>query len=133
MSRAAAFLLTGLFAGLAGLQHVDAGGRHSDKLLKALSGRSALPDAACVNLHDLDGHRIFPRDKAVVFEGPGSLVYLNRFNGVCDNLVDGVSLRLSTPTGRLCRGDIVQMFEPMDGSSRGACALGDFTPFRRAL
>ncbi len=96
-----------------------------------LRGRTADRSVSCVNLHDLRGHRLFPGDEAVVLEGPGSVRYLNRFSGGCTNLRSGLSLQLSTPTGRLCEGEIVQIFDATAGIGHGACTLGRFTPYRR--
>lgn len=104
--------------------------RDDDRLVTALAGRTAAPGQTCVNVHDLRGHRLFPKAEAILFEGRGTTLYLNRPRGGCSGLRD-TSLRTSTPTGRLCEGDIVQLFDRVSGTGHGACSLGPFIPYVR--
>ncbi len=102
------------------------------ELANALAGRTAENPVACVNLRELDGQRLFPREEAVVFEGPGSTLYLNRFSGGCNALRPGLALHVATPTGRICEGEIAQIFDATAGISRGSCIFGPFVPYRNA-
>jgi hypothetical protein len=59
------------------------------------------------------------------------MIYVNRPAGGCPELRVGYALKTRTTSSQLCRGDIVEVFDPLNGFSSGACALGDFTPYRR--
>lgn len=108
----------------AGISAVDA------DLAQALNGKVAQATQACVSLHEVRNQHLLPKSGAIIFEGPWPIVYLNRLGGQCTNLRWGLSLRTGTPAGRLCEGDIVQLFDAASGVSHGACALGPFEPFR---
>ena len=88
------------------------------------------PPVACVNLRDLDGNRS-AGNAAIVFAGRGGRKWVNRPAGGCPTLEFGRALRTRTTSGRLCRGDIATVFDPVPGVEYGACGLGDFEPYRR--
>ena len=72
-------------------------------------------------------------DGGILFgEDIDSRVYVNRPTGGCPSLDGGRFLITRSPTGNLCAGDIVSVREPGPGPDVGSCALGDFTPYRRA-
>jgi hypothetical protein len=101
------------------------------KLAEALSGRIAGLPQDCVNERDLGGHESF-REGVILFSGTTSgVVYVNRPPGGCPGLGFRPALKIQLPTTRLCRGDIVTLFDPATGQDYGGCALGAFTPYRR--
>ena len=101
-------------------------------LAAALSGRIAGPPQDCVNQLDLGGNRSYGRD-VILFSGrTNDVVYVNRPAGGCPDLYSGRALKTKSTTTRLCRGDIVTVFDPFSGVEFGSCGLGEFTPYRRA-
>ena len=84
----------------------------------------------CVNSRDLQGNRSIG-EEAIVFEGPGRRIWINRPAAGCPALTDSRALRVRTTSTQLCRGDIVTVFDPVSGIEYGGCGLGDFTPYER--
>ncbi|WP_114952930.1 hypothetical protein [Sphingosinicella terrae] len=103
----------------------------SQALTAELSGRTAGQPLPCVSQRDLRGNRSVGNE-AILFEGPGDVVYVNRPPGGCATLNSGRTLVTRTTSGRLCRGDIVTIVDPVSGVDFGSCGLGDFVPYRRA-
>ncbi len=100
------------------------------ELARALDGRVAGEPIACVRLTELGGNR--SAGDAIVFDGRGGRIYVNRPAGGCPSLDFGRALRTRPTTGQLCRGDIVTVFDPATGTEYGGCGLGDFVPYDRA-
>ena len=99
-------------------------------LAEALAGRTAGTPVPCVSQRDLRSNRSV--GDAILFDGPGDLVYVNRPAGGCPSLDFGRTLITRTTSSRLCRGDIATVADPVSGVEYGGCALGDFVPYRRA-
>jgi len=99
------------------------------ELAAAIGDRIAEPDVACVSQRDLGGNRSIG-DGAILFQGKGGRIYLNHAEG-CPAIGPGRALIVRTTGSRLCRGDIVQVFDPLSNIGYGGCALGAFTPYRR--
>jgi hypothetical protein len=102
----------------------------SDGLATALAGRTAGAPVTCVSMPSLRGNRSV--GDAIVFDGPGDTIYVNRPGGGCPDLRNGRALQTNTYGSQLCRGDIVRVFDPGTGIEYGGCGLGDFTPYTRA-
>ena len=85
---------------------------------------------SCVNLRNLRGNRS-AGEGAVIFDGPGGRLWVNRPPAGCPMLHSGNALQVRTPTGQLCRGEIVSVFDTGTGFHHGSCGLGDFTPYKR--
>jgi hypothetical protein len=49
----------------------------------------------------------------------------------CTGLRYGDIIVSRTPSGNLCRGDIIRTVSPGSSIPSGSCALGDFIPYRR--
>lgn len=49
----------------------------------------------------------------------------------CDALQRGAIIVARTSYGRFCRGDIIQLIDPVSRFPVGSCAFGDFTPYTR--
>jgi len=101
----------------------------ADELARALEGRVAGAPVSCVRLTELGGNR--SAGDAIVFDGRGSRIYVNRPAGGCPSLNFGRALRTRPTTGQLCRNDIVTVFDPATGTDYGGCGLGDFIPYDR--
>ncbi len=125
-----AALLAILVAGCGGEEGVQSS-RAADSAAEALAGRTAGAPVACVNLRDLRGNRSVG-DGAILFEGPGGMVYVNRPAGGCPDLNAGRTLVTRTPSGRLCSGDIARVVDPVNGIEYGSCGLAEFVPYRRS-
>ena len=97
---------------------------------EAIAGRSAGSPVSCVRQQDLRNSRAVG-DRAILFDGPGGTVYLNRTRSPCPRIQPWHALRhQSTRTG-LCSGDLIQVFDSQTGVEYGGCSLGEFTPYRR--
>lgn len=127
-------LTIGIAAGCAVRAPVEApierAGPIPDAIRAAMQGRVAGQPVACISQIGLRSTRTIAG--AMLFRGPGSVIYVNEGPAGCSALALGRSIRTSAPGGRLCRGDIVTAFDPVSGISHGGCVLGDFVPYRRA-
>ena len=101
-------------------------------LEQALAGRVAEDPQSCVSARDLGSNKSYG-EGAILFRGrTNSVVYVNRPPAGCPDLSFGRALKVRTTSTRLCRGDIINVFDPVSGVEYGSCGLGDFTPYRRA-
>lgn len=101
-----------------------------DQLSVALA--NYVPDGeprSCVEMRNLQGNK--SAGDAIVFDGLGGRIWVNRPAGGCPDLNSGRALQTRTTSTQLCRGDIATVFDPVSGMSYGACGLGDFVPYRR--
>ena len=100
------------------------------KLSKALAGKVAGPPVRCLPPARTNGMTIID-DNTILFRRNSKLVYRNDPPGGCHPLAHGrFSLVTRTMGSGLCRGDIAQVVDNMTGMPAGACALGDFVPYR---
>jgi len=127
--KAAVMILAGLVAGCAMEEPVERSGPVPDAVAEALQGRTPGPPMACVSQRGLRNTRAIAG--AILFEGPGDVIYVNHGPGGCQALAFGRAIRTRNPTGQLCSGDIVTAFEPVSGVEYGGCSLGEFVPYRR--
>ena len=88
------------------------------------------PAESCVSLRQVRGNHSVG-ERAIVFEGLGGRIWVNRPRAGCPDLRHTRALRTETTTSQLCRGDIATIFDPANGIEFGACGLGEFTPYRR--
>ena len=84
---------------------------------------------ACVPHTQLKGNR--SAGDAIIFDGTGGRIWVNRPAGGCPTLDHGRALQTRTSGSQLCRGDIATVFDPVSGTTWGGCGLGDFTPYER--
>jgi hypothetical protein len=118
-----------LAAASAAPEPVDRASAPPSAIAAAMRGRTAGAPVACIDRVGLRNTRAIAG--ALLFEGPGGIVYVNQGVAGCRALAFGGAFRTGSPTGRLCRGDIVTAFEPVSGAEYGGCALGEFVPYRR--
>ena len=100
-------------------------------LAETLGDRVAGPPQQCVQRNTLKGNRGYG-EHTIVFEGPGSTLYVNRTRNACPRLRPWNALRIRAQGNSLCSNELVQVFDPVTGTDYGSCSLGEFTPYRRA-
>ena len=86
------------------------------------------PAVSCVSTRDLEGNR--SAGGAIIFEGHGRRIWVNRPAGGCPDLRNN-ALKIRTTGTQFCRGDIVDVVDLANGIHYGGCGLGDFTPYER--
>ena len=101
------------------------------RLQEALAGRVAGSPVACLQQRDIRGRRAID-EQTILFDGPGSVVYVNRARNACAGLRPWHALRTRTLGTSVCEGDLVVPFDPNSGIEYGGCTLGQFTPYRRS-
>jgi hypothetical protein len=131
MKHIATLGLACLALGCAPAEPVEMSAGTQGRLDEALAGRVAGPPVDCVNSSELRSNRTFG-DGAILFEARGDVLYLNQPPGGCGGLGPGRAFRTTTTVSRMCRGDIITVFEPVSGAEYGGCGLGEFVPYRRA-
>jgi hypothetical protein len=108
------------------------GAEDQARLAEALAGRVAGTPQDCVSEFETGTQQPYAPD-AILFRGrTGDVLYLNRLPTGCPGLTYGKAIAVRTPMSRLCRGDVVTVFDPVSRMETGSCALGPFTPYRLA-
>ncbi len=114
-----------------------ANARHQDRgeearLAAALAGRTAGAPQDCLSEWDLGTQTPYGSDVILFRDRLDQVIYVNRPPVACPGLAYGMAIKVQTPMSRLCRGDLVTVFDPVSGMATGGCSLGAFTPYRRA-
>lgn len=122
--------LLALAAACAPVEPAELSAGAQSELTAALRGLTPAEPVTCVSQRDLRNNRSFGQG-VILFEGRGSMVYLNRPAGGCPGLGRDRTLVTNTPSGQLCRGEIVSIIDPISNTQFGACTLGDFQAYRR--
>ena len=131
MKKIVALSLLPLVAGCMEQRPMEMSARAQTELAAAIEGRTAEAPQSCVSTRDLQGNKS-AGEGAIIFQGRSSnVLYVNRPPAGCPDMRIGYALKTRSPSTQLCRGDIVEVFDPVSGFSAGACGLGDFTPYRR--
>ena len=104
--------------------------RGEAKLERLLEGRVPGRPQSCINLRPHQSSTIVSRT-AIVYEGPGDIIYVNRPRSGADALTDFNVMVSRRPTQRLCRIDTIRMFDPASRALAGVVFLGDFVPYRK--
>ena len=104
--------------------------KDEQRFTRELAGRTAGPARTCVRQGDLRSSRTYGGD-AIVFDGPGSLIYVNKLRQNCPSLDFGRAIKTDTYSTNLCSGDIATAFDPVSGIEYAGCPLGEFVPYRR--
>lgn len=119
-----------LLAGVttAGVSQVDRSAPENPKLTKQLAGMMPGKPQDCITPSRSLGSDRYG-DVTLIKDRQGTL-YLSRFQGGCSaNSSDALISR--RPTERLCRGDIVESRDLVNGITSGSCIYGDFVPYTR--
>jgi hypothetical protein len=133
MIAVAGMALGGLAATAASQASQGPEAREQDRAARLLEGRTAEPVVHCVDQRRLGGNRSLANGDILFGDASSSIVYVNHPSGGCPELGSDRYLVTRSPTGQLCAGDIVTVRETGPGGiETGSCALGDFTPYRRA-
>jgi len=99
-------------------------------LSEALAGRSAGAPVSCVRQRDIRNSRSTGRNM-ILFDGPGSTIYVNEARGFCPRITPRDAIRYRTIGTNICEGELIRIFDPQTGIETGGCTLGSFTPYRR--
>jgi len=79
----------------------------------------------CIDIARIARSRIL-NDQNLFFEIKGGTRYINRLDTRCPGLVTERSYTYSLPTRKLCKEDVIRVFQPETGATRGTCLLGPF-------
>ncbi len=95
-----------------------------------LAGRTAGAPMECIG--DLEGDRggALYDSGDILYKGRGSRIYLNHPDN-CPGLRSDRRIVSRSPSGRQCRGDIIQVEDRVSPAFYGGCALGSFVPYDR--
>jgi hypothetical protein len=112
----------------------------SDPVVRTTMDEAALDEALaelspgspvnCVRQQDVRNTRS-PGGNAILFDGPGGTVYLNRASGACPAIRPWHAIRHRTINTQICSGELIRVFDPQSGIEYGGCTLGAFVPWRR--
>ena len=102
----------------------------SEKLGKQLTGKTAGEPQSCISLvMAKDTIRI--SDDILLYRVSRNLVYRNDLRSSCPGLARDSDIIVTKTTGTmLCSGEILRLVDRQSGFDRGACSLGEFTPYR---
>ena len=129
---APALALAGVLAACAPAQPYEMSERDSAKLQEALADRTAGEAERCLPLASTRNPQVID-EKHILFK-QGRTTWLNQTNMRCpllDNI--GYVMVLEPTVGtQICRGDVAKIMDSSTGGIMGACALGDFVPYRTA-
>lgn len=94
-----------------------------------LQGRVTGKPVSCVSITQIDDtDRV--TDDVILFRMKGGRVYRNDLPIACPRLSrSGSAISYRVPTGSLCSGQIINVFDPSSGLGYGSCNLGRFTPY----
>lgn len=104
----------------------------SEKLAKALEGRTAGPAVDCIQNMRGQARMQIIDDGTILFRDQGT-VYLQKTRSVCPGIERGKYALVThkTGAGQICSGDINQLVDPVTGIYGGNCDFGQFVPYRR--
>jgi hypothetical protein len=96
---------------------------------RLLAGKVAGPPVNCISEFRANDMRWIDSD-TVAFKAPGNRVYVNHFEGGCDNYGGRYALvTRQVATAQLCRGDIAGLVDPVSHYRAGSCTFGEFIPY----
>lgn len=98
---------------------------------RMLAGKSPGKAEKCLPTYRSNDMTIID-DDTILFRD-GRTTYVNTLLGTCMSLTRSGSAIVTHNVGpQLCRGDLATVVDNTSGMSLGACALGDFVPYRAA-
>ena len=98
------------------------------RIERQLADREAGVPQSCINPSPSQGAAHY--GNTVLIKDRAGVLYRTHFEGGCT--ADDNDITISRrPTTQLCRGDIIEIREPVSNIFRGACSYSDFTPYRR--
>lgn len=98
----------------------------------ALQGKVAQRPISCLPSHRSGDMRTID-ENTILFRDGANRVYVNNMQGGCTALASGHYALVTRSFGGsgLCRGDIAQVVDTLNGIPIGSCVFGDFTPYVR--
>ena len=108
----------------------DRAAREQVRLDRALAGYTVEGSRTCLSSIDRRGARGQQYYGSTILYPLGDRIVRNDMNGGCPLDRDPI-LVTQTPTGDLCRGDIVQLIDRASRFPIGSCAFGDFVTYQR--
>jgi hypothetical protein len=105
--------------------------RNTQTVEQALAGRTAGKPTACIQQSQIYDSQIYDSG-AILYRMKGGPDYLNTLNHRCPFLRQDRAIASRTPTGSLCSGDILTVFDPVAHFDYGGCGLGEFVPYEKA-
>jgi hypothetical protein len=99
------------------------------ELADELKGRVAGEPVSCINLSNIRSVRIVDRT-AIIYDA-GRVLYVNRPRSGARSLDRWDTLVTRLHSSRLCRPEVVHLYDSASRFETGAVFLGDFIPYRR--
>ncbi|WP_370306570.1 hypothetical protein [Sphingobium abikonense] len=99
------------------------------ELDEALAGKVAGEPQTCISRVPQTNLRVISNN-VLLYRASSKLTYKNELIGSCNGLTRGDIMVVRSFGSQMCRGDITTTVSPMSGIPSGACALGDFIPYR---
>jgi hypothetical protein len=95
-----------------------------------LNGKVAQRPISCLPHYQSGDMRVID-DETIAFKNGSSRVFVAHMQGGCTNLSTGHNALVTRQFGNaeLCRGDIAQVVDTLNGFTVGSCVFGDFTPY----
>ncbi len=103
--------------------------KQSAKLEKALEGKVAGEKINCISRQPQTNLTAISNN-VVLYRVSRKLVYKNELIGSCNGLTRDDIIVTQSWGSQMCRGDLTRTVDRMSGMLSGACALGDFIPYR---
>ena len=132
MTRAAALLIGASLLGMGTpllAQSVQVS-RGEEQLAKIVANRVPGEPVNCIRLRNIRSSRVLDRT-AIVYEGPGDRLYVNRPEAGAQTLRSDDILLTKTSTDELCSVDIVRLIDQGPRFEHGFVSLGKFVPYDR--
>ena len=97
-----------------------------------LSGKVAKAPISCLPHYQSGDMRVID-DDTIAFKNGGSRVFVAHMQGGCTSLSQGHNALVTHQYGNaeLCRGDIAQVVDTLNGFTVGSCVFGDFIPYEK--
>jgi hypothetical protein len=103
--------------------------RQVAELDKALAGKVAGEPKTCISRVPQTNLTVIS-DNVLLYRVSKNLIYKNELIGSCNGLTYGDTMIVRSFGSQMCRGDITTTANLQTGIQTGACALGDFIPYR---
>ena len=104
----------------------------SEKLARALAGRTAGPEVSCIPNWRGQSDMTVIDDNTILFKD-GAVVYVQKPRYSCNDIGRGKYSLVNRQfgTGRICSGDINELIDANSGVYGGNCVFGPFVPYRK--
>jgi hypothetical protein len=100
------------------------------QLADRLGSRMPTQPVSCIRSQNL-GSAEWIDEGTLLFRGPAGTLYVNRTRSACPRKGAFSYIRTRAISSNICSGEIIEVVDRGGNISRGTCALGDFTPYKR--